>query len=128
MISFLMSFAIAFAGSVPSLDEAQKTWKSFRACAAKKSEPKLLACADEYLSSKLVSSEKSKLIEFLDQGIPFSSLSDCTEASPVLPARRNPQESFYCMHLAGLKKEAHGYVGFVKEGEVTKIQLIKFKL
>lgn len=129
MIGHLLFFSLVFAAAPeePSLRQAQKVWKHFRTCPQKTSRD-VSECASEYIATKLVPPERSKMLQFLDMGIEFSALSVCDESSPVVPNRLQKKEAVYCMQLSGLKKETHGYVIFVKEGETTKIQTIKFKL
>lgn len=126
---YLLLLSLAWsAGDKVDLSQARQTWKTFRACEKLKAkESDLLRCANAELSEKLSAPEKAALIRFLDQGISFSDIGECAENAPVQPMRLQARETAYCMKLAGLKKESHGYVVFVKENSAAKIQTIKFK-
>lgn len=108
-----------------SLDDANKVWKDFRACAKRTPQDVFVSCARGYLASTLVMPEQNKMIQFLDVGYEFTGLQDCTDKNKVQPNQRTSE--FYCMELKGKTKNGEGYVAFVKESEGLKIKTIKFK-
>lgn len=108
-----------------SLDDANKVWRDFKACAKRKPDDILFTCAKNSLASSLVAPEKARLAQMLDLGYDFSSLQDCSSADKIQPTKKIAGE-FYCMEIKK-KKNGQGYVIFVKESDRLKIESIKFK-
>lgn len=116
------------AAQAPERADAQKIWKRFRICAQQPEEGQLVSCASEFLQSSLPKPQKQKMIQFLDMGLKFSALHECSDVASVEPVRLARGEAAYCMHLGELNKKTFGYVIFVKEDGQIRIKEIKFKI
>lgn len=121
----VLAMSLGAASAEASLDDANKVWKDFRACAKRTPQDVFASCARGYLASTLVAPEQNKMIQFLDIGYEFTGLQDCTGQNKIQPKKKKSE--FYCMELKGKKKNGEGYVAFVKESEGLKIETIKFK-
>ncbi|WP_347357239.1 hypothetical protein [Bdellovibrio sp.] len=121
----VLAMSLGAASAEASLDDANKVWKDFRACAKRTPQDVFVSCARGYLASTLVAPEQNKMIQFLDIGYEFTGLQDCTGQNKIQPKKK--KSDFYCMELKGKKKNGEGYVAFVKESEGLKIETIKFK-